>query len=530
MRKLNIHSRIIVCFTLLIAILFSYLAVSNVTSIDIGIIGWKGYHILLVEKSMDSDDYIYRRLQESNFFNEVISKYNTEVVYTNYNTLSYITVDKIEERFHPQDPRLTDFMKSIPGYFKGYLDHKPASVYYLRTDAGYVQTFAAVDSILGSNYNWTIPKYENHHLDKLLLVLYILILFVFIYNSKKQWFIYLFNAIPWIFLVHFNGKSYFFPAMIMLFILMLLLYIEKKAVKEYINKKTISFKKYLNKKAFLIIAMIIFSFVLPAIIFESSPSSFITPIFILLFVFFLIAARFIFTYYRVRGYSHRIFYAISIVKQEKTTIFSLNIKSAILIFLLSAASFPLYFFDTGSEILKYPVPVAIHDFPDSGELTLEFLGKISAKNDLPGYCEYIKHLAYQIRLPYKVDYSIPFDGEEITISTYYNEKNTYKREKMTINQFTDTWLNDNLCTSIGSGITRLMVSDSGLIQAESGTVVLDVPLFIIPLIFAFLYPILFFCLFYKELFNVIKGIKNRQFYGTGKKIIPVIKRRKQQAA
>jgi len=533
MGKLNIWSRIIICFTLLIAILFSYLAVSNVTSADIGIIGWKGYHTLLVEKSMDNDDTIYRKLQESNFFNEVISKYNTEVVYTNYNSLSYITVDKIEERFHKQDPRLTYFMRNILGYFKGYFDYKPASIYYLRTDVGYTQTYAVIESILGNNYNWTIPKYENHHLDKVLLVLYILILFVFIYNSKKQWFIYLFNAIPWTFLVHFNGKSYFFPALIMLFILMLLLYIEKKAVKEYIDKKTISLKKYLNKKAFLIIAITIFSFVLPAMVFGGTPSSFLTPVFILLFEFFLIAARFIFTYCRVTGYSHRIFYGIRIGKEEKSTIVSLSIKSVILIYLLSAAALPLYFFDTGSKNLKYPVPVAIHDFPGTGELTLEFLGKISAKNAkshfLPGYCEYIRHLAYQIRLPYKEDYSIPFNGEEITISNYYHEKNTYKKEKMIVNQFTDIWLNDNLSTSIGGGITRLMVSNSGFIQAESGTVVLDVPLFIIPLIFVFLYPILFLCLFYKDLFNVIKRIKDRQFYGTGK-IIPIIKRRKQQAA
>ncbi|MCL2792339.1 MAG: hypothetical protein FWD87_04540 [Spirochaetaceae bacterium] len=531
MKKLENQSKKIAYFTLLLAILFSYLAISNVRNVNINIIGWEGFHILLVENSVD--DTIYTKLQASGFFDEIISKYNTKVAYSDYNTLSYTTVDKIEQRFNPLDPRFDNFMRNIPRYFQGYIYNKPASVYYLRTEAGYSQTSAVINSILGNNYNWVIPKYENHQLNYVLLFLYILILLVFIYNSKKQWFLYLLYAIPWAFLVHLNGKIYFFPAIVMLFILMLFLFIEKEVVKEYINNKAVSLKKYLHIKAVLIAVITIFSFILPKIIFWGSPDSYIAPIFILLYGLCFITSRLFFTYHRVTGYSHKIFYATQIRKEEKLTILSLNVKSFILIYFLLAAALPFYLFNTGSKNLKYPVPVATHKYPESG-LTLEFLGKVSAKNAknnyLPGYCEYIKHLAYQIRLPFRIDFSMPFNNEEITISHYYFEKNNYNREKIVVNRFTDVWLNDNLRTSIGGGITRLMVSGSGLIQAESGTVVLDVPLFIIPLIFVILYPILFYYLFFKELYNVIKGLKKSQIYGTKKKIIPLIKRRKQQAA
>jgi hypothetical protein len=104
------NKKIVCCCTILLAILFSYFAISKAENIDIK--GWKGCRILLVEKSMDNDS-IYKKLKESNFFDEVISKYNTEVAYSNYNSLSYITVDKIEKRFHPQDPSLSNFIKKI---------------------------------------------------------------------------------------------------------------------------------------------------------------------------------------------------------------------------------------------------------------------------------------------------------------------------------------------------------------------------------------------------------------------------------
>ena len=532
MGKAEIRSKkIVFYFTLLLAIFFSYLAISNVKSVNIK--GWKGYHILLADKSMDTDDSIYKKLRESDFFDEVISEYNTEVAYSNYNSLSYVTVDKIEKRFKHQDPRFDNYLRKISGYFKAYSGDKLYSVYYLKTEAGYSQTYAIVDSALGSDYNWIIPKYENYQLKSILLLLYILILFIFIFNSKKQWFIYLLHATPWAFLIYLNGKSYFFPAMAMLFLLMLILEIEKEAKEEYIKNRAISLKKYLNIKAFLISFLTLFSFMIPVVVSGGGYESFITPISMLLFEVFLIISQLAFTYYKVMGYSHKIFFATLIKKEKKPAFISLSTKSFVLIYLLSVATLPLYFFNTENKNLKYPLPVAVNKYPSEGygQMTLEFLGKISYnnKNDnyLPDYCEYIKHLAYQIRLPYKMDYSIPFNNEEITISNYYLEKNSFKREKISVTQFTESWLIDNIIVSKGNGITGLMLSNTGLIQAEAGTIVPNVPLFIIPLIFVFLYPILFYSLCeIKFIYNT----KKQKNYGTGKKFIPVIKRRKQQAA
>ena len=518
------NKKTIFYFTLLLAILFSYLAVSNVKSINIK--SWKEYHILLVEKSMDSDDSIFIKLQKSNFFDEIISEYNSEVAYSNYNSLSYITVDKIEKRFKHQDPRYDNYLSKISGYFKAHLDNKPYSVYYLKTEADYDQVYAIINSILGYEYNWIIPKYENYQTNTILLIIYISILLLFIYNNKKDWFLYLIHALPWAFIIYQNGKSYFFTALFMLFTLMLFLLIEKEAVKEYINTKSITFKKYLDKKIILITAITIFSFIFPVLISRGGPDYFITPISIFLFEIFFISSKFIFSYNKVKGYSHKIFYAVGIKKERIMT--PLSIKSLALIYLLSLITIPFYFINSENKNIKYPVPVVMHKYPEQG-LTLEYLVSISTGNEvnnyLPDYSEYIKHLAYQIRLPYKTDYSIPFDKEEITISNYYLEKNSYKIEKVTVNQFTDIWLRDNITNNKGKGIIGLMLSNTGLIQAEAGNVVPDIPLFLIPVVFGFLYPVLVYFLYDTE-----NGIKKVQFYRTGKKIIPVIKRRKQQAA
>ncbi|MCL2294575.1 MAG: hypothetical protein FWC36_06905 [Spirochaetes bacterium] len=510
----------------------------------ISIKSWEGFQILLIEKSMDNR-YIYRKLLDTDFFDEVISKYNTQVAYTNYNTLTYMTVDRIENRFNPQDPRFSNFLRRVPEYFKAYVNNKPFSVYYLRTEADYWQTSAVVESVLGNNYNWIIPKYENNRFGIILLFLYLMILSIFVYNNKKKWFVHLLHSVPWVFLIYFNGENYFFTAVFMLFVLRLLLLIEKKVVEEYINYKTISIKKHFDEKAFLIIGIAIFSLIIPAFapmishivsymtfsaLPAARPGSFVTPLFILLFELCFFAMLFLVRYRRVAEFSHKIFCAISI-KKEKENVLSLDIKSFALICFLSMATLPLYFFGhpvgyAGGQSLKYPMPAAIHTFPASG-LTLAFLEKVSRYNEkrgfLPGYCEYIRHLAFQMRLPFKMNYSFPYNNEKVTISYYFfdAEKNIFKNKKVMINQFTDIWLNDNVIADKNRGITGLMLSNTGLIQAAPGTVVPDAPIFIIPVIFGFLYSILFYFLF---------GTKKAQIMGSRKKVIFENRRRKQQAA
>ncbi len=504
----------------MLSAVFFYSAVSVVDSLNLK--NWRGYHILLAEKN-DATPLVYSKLKVLSLFDEVLSEYNATVEYTDYNNLEYITIANLEKRFNSRDPRFDSFMQKAGSYFRGNKGLDEYSVFYLKTEADYDIVKNAVTSVLGSGTDWLMPEGETPFFNPAAFALFIIILSVFIYLERKNAFLYLLHSSPWLFVIFCNGRAYFFPSVVMLFVLRYALILEKALIDEYINTKAIDITKRYNKKLFFTLAVIFFSFIFSSLLTGGKWIALFTVLFLIFFDIFLIFSRFLYSFLRVSGYCHNVFISVPIKKREtEKKIFSMPVPVFWAVYLLSAAIIPLYFMNAGSGI-SYPVPVHIQKYPD-GDVTLDYIKKLAEKKSfgyfLPDYSDYIRHLAYQTRLPYRSDYTVPYHNENISISHYFSEKNNFRKEKTIVSQFTDQWLMDNITIGKERGLTGLLICSEGFIQAATGNISPAAPL-VIPAIFSFLYP-LALCLIF--------GSNKSQKTGCRRNIIPLIKRRKQQAA
>ena len=521
-KQLTLQNKLVLffVFAFLLTLFFFWTAINTVGSLNIK--NWKGYHILIVEENGNTQ-HVLDRLVKSGFFDEVVSKYNTYAEYSDFNELQLIRIDRIEGRFNHSDPRLDSFLKKAGNYFRAFKGENEYSVFYLKSDAGYQAVKNAVITLLGTDHYWIMPEGENPLFNPSALILYAIILFIFIHMDSKNTFLYLFNAVPWFFVIFINGRGYFFPSVIMLFLLKHILFLKNQIIRAYINNGKADFSEYSSIRIIITAALISLSFVISAVLTGGVWIAFFTVIFLILFELSLIASVILYSFIKAAGYVHRIFCNVSIIRESiNKTFFPMNKYYLLAVYVLSAAIIPLYFSDS-SMGMRYPVPIHIENYPDSG-VTLEYIKKMADKKNfsgnLPDYPEYIRHLAYQIRLPYAEKYSVPENNESISISRYYQESDAYRMEKTTVNQFTDKWLIDNITYGKGKGLTGLMISEEGFIQAAPGSTAPAAPL-LIPAIFSFLYPLTLL---------IMLGFRKTQKTGSLESIKLLIRRRKQQAA
>jgi hypothetical protein len=506
----------------LLTLIFFWFAVITVGTLNIK--NREGYHVLITEET-DYTPLISERLEKSGFFDEVVSKYNTYLEYSDFAELQLIRIDRIEKRFNQSDPRFDSFLQKAGNYFKAYKGEKEYSLFYLKSEAGYQTVKNVVASLIGTDRFWIMPEGENPLFNPFAIILYAIILFIFIHIDPKNIFLYLFHSVPWFFVIFINGRGYFFPSVIMLFVLRYVLFLMNQIIKKYINNGMANLSGFGSGsgRAILIAVLIIISFIVSALLTGEMRIAFYTVIFLIFYELSFIASVILYSFIKAEGYVHKIFYNVSIMREsKKKTLVSMNIYYILAVYILSAAIIPLYFSDNSMGI-RYPVPVHIEKYPESG-ITLEYLKKMSDRNsfkgNLPDYPEYIKHLAWQIRLPYEENYSIPQNNENISISHYYPEKDNYRKEKITVNQFTDKWLIDNINYGKGKGLTGLMISEEGFIQAAAGSTAPAAPL-LIPAIFSFLYPLTLI---------IVLVLRKTQKTGSLERIKLLIRRRKQQAA
>ncbi len=298
-----------------------------------------------------------------------------------------------------------------------------------------------------------------------------------------------------------------------------LLIVRDKAEKKYVTEKALTLKQYIDKKNILFFVFIVLSFLLVPVFAVPGSKGFFSVFYLLMHQLFLLSSFLLLSANRVAKYCHRIFYNTVILHVKKAKFFTFPLFQFCVIYILAAGAAPFYF---SNNTIKYPVSAGFYDYPEE-MITLGIVSDFSQSSgkgsNFPDFSDYVRHLAYQKRLPYTADYSIPSHNEETMVSYYVTGENRVRHEKRGVNRFTDSWLIDSISIGEERGITGLLLGSKGLIiHGFAGT--LPGFCFLIPALFVFIYPLMTHVLF-----------KSRKTEKTGfHRIIPLIKRRKQQAA
>lgn len=504
----------------MISLVFFIFAVLSAAGIDESNY-WENYRLILVEKEPGKDMEKAAFLLDCAFRAErLLSRYTAEIEFTDYENLVYAPLYSLKNRFNRHDPRYDDFMKKALSFFHA---EGPGSreyeVFYLDKGTTYSAARKKVASTLGNSYEWVMPGGEPLFLRFYASAVFLVAVSVFIINDRKNTKFYIIQAALLLAVILLNSKTFFYQSIVILFLTRYLLILRDKAERKYVTEKLLTVKQYMDKKGILFSASIVLSFLFMPFFAASGSKGFFSVFYLLMHELFLLASFLLLSADRVAKYCHRIFYNTVISPVKKAKIFTFPLLQFCVIYILAAGAAPFYY---SSNSIKYPVPAGFYSYPEE-MVTLGIVNsfsEVSEKGEVfPDFSDYVKHLAYQNRLPYTADYSIPSHNEEIMVSYYVTGENQVRHEKRGVNRFTDSWLIDSISIGEERGITGLLLGSKGLIiHGVAGTS--PGLCFLIPAIFVFIYPLMTHIFF-----------KGRTTEKTGfHRIISLIKRRKQQAA
>ena len=509
----------------LISVLFViYLFTGNLPSKKYSF--WNGYHILLLDKQDNS--MISALLEDCGSFNEIISRYNTDIEYTDYNELKTVKLSNVKNRFNALDPRFDSFMKSVQKYFFTEIEGREKEIIYLKTDLSESQTVPVISELIPEKTEWEVASVSASRLSFIYPVLFFLIAASLVYVKKiKSVFFFIITAI-WIVIIIKTDPGIFYVSVINIVFIIYIMEIIELLLKNWFDSEKFCIDIVINKKN-LLIAVFVFAV-----------SNVLIALFNPLFNFFILYLSvfsaeclvlyldFAFSLKKASCYIHRIFSSVAILESNKSRIFDkwLVVKPVYFYLLVLAVTLPAVFLDSGKSSCMLPQPLEITGitgnnlFSEIEEIS-EFVPENSSDTVLPDISDYFMHLAYQIRLPYKTDYSLPENNEEITISYYYKENDNFKEGEKAAYLFTDSWLKDKIIRIKETGLTGLMLSENNPVKI----IYTDTSPVINPLFFGSIY-----CIFYILLIFIVIWKSKKEKTNYEKHILPVIKRRKQQAA
>ena len=487
---------------------------------------WPGYHILVINKGDNSRTA--EILEKEGSFTEIVSRYNTEIEYSNYNDLEEIELSRIPDRFNNLDPRLDSYMKKAAGFFNAEFKGKGYEIIYLKTELSENETAAVLKKLLNGKTEWQIASASYPVFKWMIFTVYLIIISTLVYVKKIKSYIFFIISALWLIVILKSDIALFYVSVINIVFISYFLEIIDLVLKKWFDENKIEINFITNIKNYLISASVV--------LFSNAVICFINPQIKSFLIFALVfTAESVFLFLdlninlrKAENYMHRIFYSIPILETNKRTVFEkwIMIRPVYFYLLVLCISVPAVFFSAPNSRFSVPQPLLSSGIISHGNYYENIKNLSEDNNDsesvyLPDISDYISHLAYQIRLPYKQDYSLPEKGEKISISHYLLNKNNFQKEKKVAYLFTDSWLKDNIIRVKDSGLTGLMLSGNKLTKV----VFTNKNSAVNPGFFVFLYSFFYITLILMVIWKEKSGKTNYE-----KHILPVIKRRKQQAA
>ena len=145
---------------------------------------WPGYHLLLVEKK--DNQALSELLEKEMSFKEIISKYNTDVEFSNYSTLKKVMLYRVNERFNSLDPRFDKYMKNAGAYFETESGSMEYEIIYIKTDLSEQETSEILENIIDKKIKWELASVSYRNFRYLILSVYLIISAALMYVKKLK--------------------------------------------------------------------------------------------------------------------------------------------------------------------------------------------------------------------------------------------------------------------------------------------------------------------------------------------------------
>jgi len=430
---------------------------------------WEGYHTLII-KDETSLEKVVQSL-ENKGFNGIIHSDAEKAEYFDFSQKSSVLIKDLPVRFEEQDPRVDRYMKGLKKFFSARSGNEFFHVLYFPIRKNYLLDFFSVRRALSRvTESWYLLEINMREKVIFLMLFAGIIVLSFISIKIKQYALYL--AVPWL-IYSITGGYYEFISGGLMYIAMLYFALSFRGILDFYCNYG-----YFNggREAFFLRIMIVintFCITLAFFLFSRVPASIF-----LRYFFSFISTLFIFVAFTARRilqthkFEHRLFFRIklNLLRQRRKpfnkTTFSLIAVTMILFLspLVKKTSFPV-----GGITIPHPIDHGIEN-----GLTWEGLSVLwhekalspEAGNEVPDLSDYIAHRAYQAGYFFGREYTFPYEGEEVLISSYNSVGNSLKQKKEPVISYTDEWFARQMEEAENFGIPHLLLRQGRPVTIE----------------------------------------------------------------
>lgn len=429
---------------------------------------WKDHYILLVKDEGKLEQF--EKALKNNGYEDILHKKNAEVEYFSFRGMQRISLDEVQTRFEPEDPRLDWYMQHLPNLFLAKMNGENWNVIFVHKNASAIQFYLDLRSITkqerfgenqGDNKLWLFPEFyfffpwaQGIFFFLITLSLYLLLGFVrFTYFVKERTFkrIYmLLGGFSWS-IAAVTMDFRILPASVILFFLWISLHdtFIQFLKHSFNDRRNNEVRRGLIKKSFLLIAAIVFSSALViGVKAEETKTLTNTFFFPLLFSFGITAFMGARVMYTSLKQEHRLFFPIRI-RSGKTENWIVSLKhllpiGMLLLYLYVGWFFHVHFFSDYS--VRVPRPSSNAEIIIGDPWTVLYQSDKSNKGrTIPNISDYIKHRMIQEGFPYgytpvELSENIP----PVYESQYRKAGSQIRRKNSKIINFDEDWLHLSL--------------------------------------------------------------------------------------
>lgn len=410
---------------------------------------WTEWYPLLIPASELNESLISDLNNRSG--GEILFEGNTLYNYNGFNEMLSITPEELESgrKLLSHDPRLDPFLRGSQKYFSQDI----YSILYLPAKGSPLQCRYALRDIW--NTSWIFPDASQ---DYLLLIIALILSLLLIIQSGRSF-------LPSLLLLIYTGSAYYLgghnillPGIISLFLLSLSCRPGYLRVFFFVLlpfPMVLSLMNGLVNPVDCAAVMVIF---LSASFMDISP----------------LKLKFRKESGRISGRDHDLFIPVSLVsstawdgvssqKKQRADLIPLLVQAVLLILV-----FTLFWTENRSLPVSVPRAIAMENV----DWSWDGIRRLESSGDIPGVREMLMHRAYQEALPYGGTWSLPVEGDSVTLPIYKIEDGVVHSSLKVVQTYDQEWLTDFFNGMSQEGPGMLLRSEAGI---PSVTMAIDTP-------------------------------------------------------
>ncbi len=420
---------------------------------------WSEYYTVLVSGEVAPRDAVEAMRVQG--LSGVLSEATATVEIQAYDRMERVSVDRLDERLDPLDPRYDPYLKGVRSLFRVARDESAYGVYYIPIEDGIIDTRRDLArAIAPLTSEWFLVEWRLGR--SLLLVLPFLLALGYLFRTMRRVRVALAVTAPgWIILVLAAGTSGFLVSLgiVLSFLMWLSVSIERQHYAGFYHGNGDG-TQLRRSRALFLAAWITAGFVVFAV---QEPDRLALFVAVLGVTGAAGVGVHLWTSLRAGRADHRLFIPVSLRPRSDGADHRAAARTSLVlgvIAVVTVAAASVVGFGGRPSI---PQPVG----RTAASMNFESIRHVwSRAGTVPTLADYVAHRAFQEGIMYGREYGLPAPGEELTLSRFQRVDGVLTREAEVVVSYDAQWLDATVSSIDANNVARLFVTHGGPVGVE----------------------------------------------------------------